>query len=205
MQFSLNKKFLLAISVVFLSSCESMPEKYNSVCELMDNKISWYKSLEKVEKNRGIDKSTILAFIKQESSFNAYAKTPIKKVFFDLIPVGRDSSSYGFSQAKDVTWKWYQQKTGNFSADRDDFYDSSDFIAWYILQSKKMVNISTNDVYNQYLAYHEGQGGFKNGSYNSKPWLKKVAKKVAKTAKSYKSNLKACEKNLDNIYSWSYF
>jgi hypothetical protein len=202
MLFSLNK-FLIILTIIFLSSCESVPSKYNNVCELMDDKISWYKAVKEVERNRGINMETILAFIKQESSFNAYAKPPMNKLF-GYIPIGRDSSSYGFSQAKDGTWEWYEQKTGK-SASRSNFYDSADFIAWYILQSEKMLGLKTTDVYNQYLAYHEGQQGFKNKTYNKKPWLKKVAKKVANSAKNYKNNLKTCKKALDNTYSWSYF
>jgi hypothetical protein len=202
MQFSLNK-FLIILTIIFLSSCETTPSKYKNICELMDDKISWYKAVKEVERNHGINMETILAFIKQESSFNQYAKPPAKKLF-DYIPIGRDSSSYGFSQAKEETWKWYQQKTGKTSAARDNFYDSADFIAWYILQSEKMLGLKTTDVYNQYLAYHEGQGGFKNKTYNQKPWLKNVAKKVANSAKNYQANLKTCRKALDNTYSWSY-
>lgn len=196
-------KLALLFAIVLLSSCESTPSKYSNICSLMDDKISWYKSAKQVEQQRGVPMATILAFIKQESSFNPYAKPPMKKIF-DYIPAGRASSSYGFAQAKDETWEWYQQKTGNSSASRDNFYDSSDFIAWYILQSNKLLGIKVNDVYNQYLAYHEGQGGFKNKSHNQKPWLKKVAQKVTRSAKNYTSNLNTCKKELDNTYAWSY-
>jgi hypothetical protein len=205
MQYFLSKLGIVTAiaAVLVLSGCESAPSKYNSVCELMDDKISWYKAVKKVEEKRGVDMATILAFIKQESSFNPHAKPPMKKLF-GYIPIGRESSSYGFSQAKDGTWEWYEQKN-NTSASRDNFYDSSDFIAWYILQSKKMLGLKTTDVYNQYLAYHEGQQGFKDKTYEQKPWLKTVAKKVERTAQNYTKNLQTCKKQLDNTYSWSYF
>ena len=204
MLYSLNKKFLIILVVLFISSCTSTPTKYNNICELMSDKISWYKSLKKVEQKHQVPMEIILSFIKQESSFNAYAKPPSKKLF-DYIPWGRSSSAYGFAQAKDETWQWYQDKTNSHNANRDNFHDSSNFIAWYINQTHKMTGVRVNDVYNQYLAYHEGQQGFKNKSYRQKPWLIKVAKKVAKSAKNYRNNLQTCKEKLDNTYSWSYF
>ena len=59
-----------------------------------------------------------------------------------------------------------------------------------------MLGISRSDTYNQYLAYHEGQGGFKRKSYNKKPWLIKVAKKVERRANDYKAQLVRCEDDL---------
>jgi hypothetical protein len=200
-QLSLNKITIL-VAIIFLSSCETAPKRYGNICELLDDRISWYKAVNQVEQSRGVAMETILAFIKQESSFNPYARPPMGKAL-GFIPTGRASSSYGFSQAKDETWDWYKSKTGK-TASRDNFHDSADFIAWYILQSKKMLGLKTNDVYNQYLAYHEGQGGFKNKTYNSKLWLKKVAKKVARSAKNYQVKLQTCKKQLDNTYEWSY-
>ena len=200
----LSNKLLLAFFIVILSSCESTPQRYKNVCDLMDNKISWYKAVKKVEHNSGVPKEIILAFIKQESSFNAYAK-PQRPKLLGSIPWFRDSSAYGFSQAKTTTWNWYKDKSGKVGASRTNFYDSADFVAWYILQTNKMNDVRVSDVYNQYLAYHEGHTGFKNKSYQQKPWLMKVAKKVARTAKNYKNNLKTCQAKLDNTYSWSYF
>ena len=54
----------------------------------------------------------------------------------------------------------YKSKTGNKNASRANFYDISDFIGWYTTQSENIVGISKNDFYNQYLAYHEGHGGW---------------------------------------------
>jgi hypothetical protein len=36
------------------------------------------------------------------------------------VPWSRPTSAYGFSQAVDATWDWYQQSTGNPDADRGD-------------------------------------------------------------------------------------
>ena len=55
--------------------------------------------------------------------------------------------------------------------------------------------ISTSDAYNQYLAYHEGHGGFKKKSFNDKDWLINTARDVDERSKKYKSQLKECEDN----------
>ena len=60
------------------------------------------------------------------------------------------------------------------------------------------LKISKWDAKNQYLAYHEGHGGFKRKTYNSKPWLVKVAYKVEKNAKKYGAQLKTCEDELNS-------
>ena len=57
------------------------------------------------------------------------------------------------------------------------------FIGWYIDGSQKSLGISKWDTYSQYLAYHDGRGGFKRKTYASKPSLIRVARRVEQTAK----------------------
>ncbi|HIG89247.1 MAG TPA: hypothetical protein EYQ04_04670, partial [Candidatus Thioglobus sp.] len=76
---------------------------------------------------------------------------------------------------------------------------------WYINQSKKRSGISKSDAYNQYLAYHEGHGGFNKKSYLAKDWLMKVAKGVEKNAKRYKKQLNQCASQLDSNRIWKFF
>jgi hypothetical protein len=45
---------------------------------------------------------------------------------------------------------------------------------------------------------HEGHGGYKRKTYNGKPWLIKVAKKVDKRAGKYGAQLKGCEEELNS-------
>ena len=54
-----------------------------------------------------------------------------------------------------------------------------------------------NDYYNQYLAYHEGQGGWKNKTFNSKKWLLNIAKKVETQSNIYNKQLIDCENKLN--------
>ena len=53
-------------------------------------------------------------------------------------------------------------RTGKINPSRANFSDVTDFIGWYSEQTEKMLGISKNDYYNQYLAYHEGHSGWKN-------------------------------------------
>ena len=59
------------------------------------------------------------------------------------------------------------------------------------------MGISKNDFYNQYLAYHEGQGGWKKGTHQNKEWLIDVAKNVERNANKYNNQLKDCENKLN--------
>jgi hypothetical protein len=116
----------------------------------------------------------------------------------------RVSSAYGYAQVKDDTWDWYKSKTGNWGADRDDYADAVDFMGWYSTVSQKTLGISKWDAYNQYLAYHEGHGGWKRKTYNKKKWLIGVARKVEANAKQYSTQLKRCEDNLGSSWWWPF-
>ena len=106
--------------------------------------------------------------------------------------MGRQSSAFGYSQALDGTWEEYQRATRNRRAERDDIRDATDFIGWYASQSLERNNIQPTDARSLYLSYHEGQAGFRNGSYRSKPWLLEVANGVADRATMYDAQLRAC-------------
>jgi len=78
-------------------------------------------------------------------------------------------------------------------ASRVNFADAADFIGWYINKTYTINNVSKNDAYNQYLAYHEGHGGFKNKTYKSKDWLIDVANQVKSRANNYQNQLQDCK------------
>ncbi|MCG6282809.1 hypothetical protein K6U46_16305, partial [Vibrio diabolicus] len=73
---------------------------------------------------------------------------------------------------------------------------------WYTSETQKTLGISKWDTYHQYLAYHEGRGGFKRKSYQSKPALIKVARKVEQQAKDYGWQLKQCRQEFEDNRSW---
>lgn len=59
-----------------------------------------------------------------------------------------------------------------------------------------MNRIAKHDAYSQYLAYHEGQGGFAKGSYRQKPWLMQRARQVRQQADRYRAQLNRCGSRL---------
>lgn len=188
---------LLAVLAFVLVGCTTAPpKKVSNICSIFQEKSGWYQAAKKSEKRWGASIPLMMAFMHQESRFVSQAKPPRKKIL-GFIPGPRQSSAYGYSQAQVGTWKWYEKSTGNWGADRDDFQDAVDFIGWYNVQTKKKNGVSLSNTYGLYLAYHEGHGGYKKKSYNKKPWLKKVANKVAAQTKTYAKQLRSCEANLD--------
>ena len=187
--------------MVILTACSSdPPQNITDGCEIFAAKSGWYQDAKQASERWGTPIHVQLAIIYQESKFVDDAKPPRDHILW-VIPWGRISSAYGYAQAKDSTWDWYREKTGNHGADRDDFDDAVDFIAWYVHMSQQMLGISKWDAYSQYLAYHEGQGGYRRKTYNSKPWLIKVAKKVSARAAGYHTQLARCEGTLDEGWS----
>ena len=140
----------------------------------------------------GAPPEVVMAIIWKESSFRSDARTPRKYTFFGLIPNGRVSSAYGYSQALDGTWEWYQDETGNGWASREDFDDSVDFIGWYMAKTRRVNGLSMDDAYSQYLAYHEGHTGYKRRSFEKKAWLKKAASRVTRRSQDYERQLNGC-------------
>ena len=102
----------------------------------------------------------------------------------------------------DSTWNWYKDETGRRFADRDDFDDAIDFVGWNTDVTYRSVGISKWDPYNQYLAYHEGQTGWKRKTYRNKRWLKESARLVDYRAREWGAQLKGCEDDLDDGGWW---
>ncbi len=193
-------KSFLIIGAALLVGCSSAPPKnINDSCEIFREKDDWYDDAKDSFERWGVPIQVQLAIIHQESRFKHDAETEMQ-YFLWIIPVGRKSSAYGYAQVKDETWDWYIKSTRNWGADRDDFDDAVDFIGWYGKMTYDTLKISKWDAKNQYLAYHEGHGGYKRSTYSAKPWLIKVAAKVDKNARKYGAQLKTCEDELNS--SW---
>ncbi|BAS67474.1 transglycosylase SLT domain-containing protein [Bathymodiolus septemdierum thioautotrophic gill symbiont] len=199
------KKFSLLLLPLLLSGCFSSPAiEVSNICTLMDEEVTWYQGVKASEKKYGAPAYVQLAIIYQESRFQSDAKPPRGKLF-GVIPWARPSSSKGFAQATEGTWDWYQKSTKNYNRSRTNFVDAADFVGWYISQSNKRSGVSKTDAFNQYLAYHEGHGGFNRKTHLRKNWLIGVAKKVENNAKRYKKQLKQCRARLDKNRAWSFF
>jgi hypothetical protein len=192
---------LCVLLVGWLGGCSNTPPRdIENSCGIFSEKDDWYKEAKRSYEKWGVPVHVQLAIIYQESRFEHDAKTERDHLLW-VIPWGRKSSAYGYAQVKDSTWDWYIEKTGNRGADRDEFEDAVDFIGWYGNLSHRVLGISKWDAYSQYLAYHEGQGGFRKRTYEKKPWLKDVARKVDARAKRYHTQLARCEDDLDSGWS----
>lgn len=184
---------LLVGVLVLVSACSaSVPSNIESSCAIFDHNRSWYRVAVKSYERWGIPVHVQLAIIHQESRFKARAKPPRKTLLW-FIPGPRPSTAYGFTQAIDTTWEEYIRDTGNRGADRDDFADATDFIGWYGARSAKANGIAPGDAYSLYLAYHEGDDGYRRKTYLVKPWLLMVAHKVEDRSQRYRRQLQGCE------------
>ena len=193
------EKLLIALSIIliFVVACTSMKLTNTAdSCILFNEKKNWYKATKKSYDKWNTPIALQLAIINQESSFKQFAK-PARKKLFGIIPSSRPSSAFGYAQVLNSTWDWYKLKNRKNNASRANFSDVTDFIGWYSDQTTKILGIPKNDFYNQYLAYHEGQGGWKKKSFKSKKWVIDVAKNVEITGNKYNNQLKQCESELN--------
>ena len=188
----LNFNFYIII-LLFISGCSSIPKNTSDSCSIFKERYFWYKHAKKSEQKWGTPVYLQLAIINMESGFDWLAKPPRQKIF-KVIPFKRPSSSFGYSQAVKGTWKQYKDETGNKYATRTRFKDSVDFIGWYTNKSQKILKVSKNDAFKQYIAYHEGWGNYKNYKKNKK--VINLAKRVEKQSNAYKRQLSACKNSL---------
>ncbi|MEL6376996.1 MAG: lytic transglycosylase [Pseudomonadota bacterium] len=186
----------LLATLVILGACggghnTSAPSRLDNACSILSQKPQFKRAFQAAERRWGVPVHVQMATIYQESKFVADARTPYRWTL-GVIPMGRISSAYGYSQALDGTWDEYRADTRQRNASRTDIRDSADFIGWYMSQSTERLDIPLADTRNQYLAYHEGRTGFARQSYKSKPWLMRVSGEVAARAQTYQQQLQSC-------------
>ena len=195
---------IIAIGLsLLLSGCSTyQPSNLDNLCDIFYGETDWYEATRESNRQWGTPIHVMMAIMHQESRFIDDAQPP-RPWFLGFIPLPRDSSAYGYAQAQDPAWEDYTEQTGNSGADRDEFEDAIDFIGWYTNGSQRRLKVSKWDAYEQYLAYHEGRSGYERKTYQKKPWLKTVAKKVKWRAMRYNQQLKTCKAELDDeIDSW---
>ena len=186
----------LVLALLLSTACTTAPPRNpGDICAIFREKDDWYDDASEASKHWDSPIPVMMSIMYQESRFVADAKPP-RKYWLGFIPAGRMSDAYGYPQAKDATWDWYKDKSGNWGADRDDFEDAIDFIGWYNNVSRRTNGIANTDTYSLYLAYHEGHGGFKRRTFAGKPWLQRVAGKVSARSRSYAAQLARCEDDL---------
>ena len=191
---------LLRISLVLvLAACGaggyrySPPRELDNACAILRERPQYQRAMQRAERKWGVPMHVQMAVIHQESKFVGDARTPFRYAL-GVIPMGRQSSAYGYAQALDGTWEEYVKESGNRRAQRDRIEDATDFMGWYMTKTAQRNGVPLTDARNQYLAYHEGHSGFARQSYNDKAWLVRVAGNVEARAERYREQLRSCRR-----------
>ena len=192
----MSRLFRALVIVLLAASCgggggTSAPRNLDNACSILQQRSGYNRAFRAAERKWGVPVHVQMASMYQESKFKSDARTPFRYAL-GVIPMGRQSSAFGYSQALDGTWEEYQDNQRQRSARRNDIRDATDFMGWYMAESNRRLGISLHDARNQYLAYHEGRTGFARGSYNSKAWLLRVADEVAARSVLYQGQLAGC-------------
>ena len=190
----MSSRFFAFGFFLFLAACGGSGNSLRNLddaCSISRERPNYFQAMERTQKRWGVPVAVQMATIWQESKFKADARTPIQYAV-GVIPMGRQSSAYGYAQALDATWDEYKSDSGNWGARRNDIRDATDFIGWYMDQTQAKLGISKADARNQYLAFHEGQTGYARGSYKRKSWLVTIANNVGSRAQTYDRQLRSC-------------
>lgn len=169
------------------------PKNLDDACSILDQRPRYVRALADVNDDWDIPPNVVMAVIYQESKFISNAKTP-HEYALGIIPTGRQSSAYGYSQAIDGTWDDYRDATGKRGARRNQFDDAVDFMGWYMNEAVAELGISRYDAEQLYLAYHDGINGYRRGTHRDKAWLIRVADEVGQRSELYQAQLIACGK-----------
>ena len=185
------------VFLLLVSACGggnySAPRNLDDACSIVKQRPKYLKAMKRAERKWDVPVHVQMAIIYQESKFIGNNRTPIQYVL-GVIPMGRQSSAYGYAQALDATWREYQRAEGGRGAKRDDIGDATDFMGWYMDQTTEEIGIPIGDARNQYLAYHEGRTGYTRGSYRRKSWLLRIANEVGSRADLYQTQLARCSR-----------
>ena len=193
----MSRSLRAMLLILMLASCgggyNSAPRNLDNACSIVGERPEYLRAFRATERHWGVPVHVQMATIYHESRFVGDARPPYRYTL-GIIPMGRQSSAFGYSQALDGTWDEYRRETGNRGAKRDRIRDASDFMGWYMAETRERLGIPLSDARNQYLAYHEGRTGYARGSYNSKSWLLRVSSNVQSRANMYENQLSNCRR-----------
>ncbi|APX13335.1 lytic transglycosylase [Tateyamaria omphalii] len=191
----MSRLFRALALVLLAASCGggsgTAPNRLDNACSIVSERPEYLRAFRAVERKYGVPVHVQMATIYQESKFISDARPPYRYAA-GVIPTGRISSAFGYSQALDGTWDEYLDQTGKRRARRDSIRDATDFMGWYMAETNRRLGIPLSDTRNQYLAYHEGRTGYTRGSYRNKAWLMRVAGEVDQRSTMYAAQLRSC-------------
>lgn len=190
-------RWLLVAGLGLLSSgcamlAPSPPQDQGNICEVFREQPEWYDYARDSREQWGTPIATQMAFVQRESSFRSHVRPPRKRILW-IFPGPRPSSARGYAQAQDPVWGEYQDEAGSLFARRTHMKHATDFIGWYNARTHRQLGISLHNPEHLYLAYHEGAGGYRRGSYRNKPRVSQAARQVSDLASRYRSQLASCE------------
>ena len=170
---------MLLAALIPLAGCgtASPPTRQADICEVFQQYPDWYDYARKSASRWGTPIHVQMSFVRHESSYRGDARPPRQWLWF--IPLGRPSSAKGYAQAQDPVWNEYQAERGRLFRSRGDMEDALDFIGWYNQRTRRQLGIPLTDAQHLYLAYHEGQGGYRRGTWRDKPKVQSAARRVA--------------------------
>jgi hypothetical protein len=195
----MHRRLFLIGSAAALGACTTndRPDEPGDACAMFENQSGWWRAVRRAENNWGAPPALQLAIIRQESGFRYNARPPRGRFLF-IFPGARASSARGYAQALNATWDEYERARGDDGADRTEFSDAADFVAWYARRSRDQLGLDWNDARSHYLAYHEGQGGYRNGAWRSNDRLQASADRVQGYHDAYAGQLSRCERDLNS-------
>jgi len=194
----------LLLALIALGGCVSTakPDEPGDACAIFRQHEAWWKAVKRAERRWGAPPALQLAIIRQESRFVHNARPPRGKFLF-FFPGRRASSAHGYAQALEGTWDEYARAAGDRGVDRDEFRDAADFVSWYAGRVRRELGVPFSDARGHYLAYHEGLGGYRRGSWRGKSGVIAAANRVQGFASAYQSQLSRCEDQL-NRWWWPF-
>ncbi|AOX17445.1 transglycosylase SLT domain-containing protein [Kozakia baliensis] len=194
---------VLLSGTVMLTGCATPPPAHpGDICSVFHEKRHWYHVALRQERKWGVPFSGPMAIMYQESGFHSGLHTK-RTYFLGFIPWGYVTTAYGYPQAKTNIWREYERATDN-DGSRENFADSLDFMNWYMVNTRRQDGVPVTNTFAQYLAYHEGWGGYRARSYRRKPGLTAISMRVARRAEIYAAQFRGCAESLKDKGFWSW-
>ena len=97
----MSRSLCAVILLVVLTSCsgsKAPPRNLDDACSIVKQRPDYLKAFRSTKNKWGVPISVQMATIHQESRYRSDARTPYRYVL-GVIPMGRQSSAYGFGQA----------------------------------------------------------------------------------------------------------
>lgn len=202
----LRRTFLIGAPAAVLGACSSTerPDQPGDACAIFQQHDDWWGAVKRAERRWGAPPALVLGIIRQESGFDHNAR-PARGRGFLFFPGRRPSSAWGYAQAVNATWERYERESGAGvgGRDRNEFRDAADFVSWYCGVSNRELGIAFTDARSHYLAYHEGQAGYRRGSHQGNSTLGASADRVQYYRDTYQAQLDRCEGAL-NRWWWPF-